>query len=223
MNEVWRVVIVGSHPTSMLGTKLILEEEDELTVLNMVSSSQEGIRVVTELQPDLVLLDYRLPDTTAETVLEQMKQNSPGSDIIVMTDHDGLSLLQALISRGASGILSKQASPFHLMHMIAGLREGVTTLPIEWVKQAIWPLSSNMMSHGGLPLSETETFIMERIVQGITYDKIAIEIEVSRRSIDNYLRKIYVKLGVNTRAQAIEKYALYTHHQGRQMYATITS
>jgi NarL family two-component system response regulator YdfI len=59
---------------------------------------------------------------------------------------------------------------------------------------------------------------MERIVQGITYDKIAMEIQVSRRSIDNYLRKIYVKLGVSTRAQAIEKYALYTR-QGRQIYA----
>ncbi|WP_422657939.1 response regulator [Paenibacillus sp. EC2-1] len=218
MSQVWRVVIVGSHPTSMLGTKLILEEEKQLSVLSMVSSAQEGIRMVGDIQPDLVLLDYRLPDTTAETVLEQMKQISPETHIIIMTDNDGLSLLQALISRGASGLLSKQASPFQLMHMIAGLREGVTTLPLEWVKQAIWPLNSSAMHEGGLPLSETETFIMERIVQGITYDKIALEIEVSRRSIDNYLRKIYVKLGVNTRAQAIEKYALYTH-QGRQMYA----
>lgn len=57
-------------------------------------------------------------------------------------------------------------------------------------------------------MTETEIFIMERIVQGITYDKIAMEISVSRRSIDNYLRKIYVKLGVSTRAQAIEKFAL---------------
>ncbi|WP_054955904.1 response regulator transcription factor [Paenibacillus dakarensis] len=218
MNQVWRVVIVGSHPTSMLGTKLILEEEKELTVLGMTSSAQEGVRLVEEIQPDLVLLDYRLSDATAETVIEPMKLISPKSHVIVMTDNDGLSLLQTLIHRGASGLLSKQASPFQLIHMIAGLREGVTTLPLEWVKQAIWPLASSGLHEGGMPLSETETFIMERIVQGITYDKIALEIEVSRRSIDNYLRKIYVKLGVNTRAQAIEKYALYSH-QGRQMYA----
>lgn len=218
MNQVWRVVIVGCHPTSMLGTKLILEEEKQLRVLGMASTSQEGIKMVGEIVPELVLLDYRLPDTTAETVLEQLKLLSPESHVIVMTDNDGLSLLQVLISRGASGLLSKQASPFQLMHMISGLREGVTSLPLEWVKQGIWPLTTSAMSEGCLPLSETETFIMERIVQGITYDKIALEIEVSRRSIDNYLRKIYVKLGVSTRAQAIEKYALYTH-QGRQMYA----
>ncbi|MNC68320.1 transcriptional regulator MalT [compost metagenome] len=67
-------------------------------------------------------------------------------------------------------------------------------------------------------LTQTEVFIMERIVQGITYDKIAIEIEVSRRSIDNYLRKIYAKLGVSSRAQAIERYALYAR-QRKQLYA----
>ncbi|NMO96013.1 response regulator transcription factor [Paenibacillus lemnae] len=218
MNQVWRVVIVGSHPTSMLGTKLILEEEKDLHVTGMVQTGQEGIRFVEEHSPDMVLLDYRLSDHTADYVLEQMKQVSPSSHVVVMTDNDGLPLLQSLISRGASGILSKQASPFQLIHIISGLREGITALPLEWVRQGIWPLTSSPLSEGGLPLSEMESFIMERIVQGITYDKIALEIEVSRRSIDNYLRKIYVKLGVNTRAQAIEKYALYTR-QGRQMYA----
>lgn len=218
MNQIWRVVIVGSHPTSMLGTKLILEEQKDLYVVAMAQTGQDGIRLVGEYRPDVVLLDYRLSDGTAENVLEHIKLAVPEVHVVVMTDNDGLSLLQTLIGRGASGVLSKQASPFQLIHMISGLREGVTTLPVDWVKQAIWPLTSSAMSEGGLRLSETETFIMERIVQGITYDKIALELEVSRRSIDNYLRKIYVKLGVNTRAQAIEKYALYTR-QGRPVYA----
>ncbi|EHB68005.1 response regulator transcription factor [Paenibacillus lactis] len=218
MNQVWRVVIVGSQPTSMLGTKLILEEERDLTVLGMTSSGTEGMRMVAELLPELVLLDYQLQDQTSEAILEQMKQLSPNTHVVVMTDNDGLPLLQSLVNRGASGLLSKQASTFQLIHMIAGLREGVASLPLEWVKQGIWPLTASAMNEGGLQLSETEAFIMERIVQGITYDKIASEIQVSRRSIDNYLRKIYVKLGVSTRAQAIEKYALYTR-QGRQIYA----
>lgn len=218
MNQIWRVVIVGSHPTSMLGTKLILEEQKDLYVVAMAQTGQEGIRLAGEYRPDVVLLDYRLSDGTAENVLEQIKSAVPEVHVVVMTDNDGLSLLQTLIGRGASGVLSKQSSPFQLIHLMTGLREGVTTLPLDWVKQAIWPLTSSAMSEGGLRLSETETFIMERIVQGITYDKIALELEVSRRSIDNYLRKIYVKLGVNTRAQAIEKYALYTR-QGRPVYA----
>ena len=100
MNQVWRVVIVGSQPTSMLGTKLILEEQQDLLVEGMTSSDSEGLRMVGDLLPDLVLLDYHLSEHTSEAVLEQMKQLSPKTHVVIMTDNDGLPLLQSLISRG---------------------------------------------------------------------------------------------------------------------------
>jgi NarL family two-component system response regulator YdfI len=208
MTKVWRVVIIDSHPTSTLGTKLILEEREELRVTGMAATWDEGLICVTEQQPELVLLDYKMPEGTAETVLEKMKQSSPASHIIVLTDSDGIKLLQSVVNLGGSGILSKQASAAQLMLMIEGLRAGLAVLPMDWLKKGIWQVQQAVIDGAVYHLTETEIFIMERIVQGITYDKIATEISVSRRSIDNYLRKIYVKLGVSTRAQAIEKFAL---------------
>ncbi|GIO62239.1 response regulator [Paenibacillus cellulositrophicus] len=217
MTRVWRVVIIDSHPTSMLGTKLILEERENLKVTGMASTWDEGLVLVIEHQPDLVLLDYQMPEGTAEPLLEKLKSSSPESHVLILTDHDGLKLLHPIIHHGGSGILSKQASASQLMLMIDGLREGFAALPIEWLKQGIWQMQAAPSAEGMFDLTETEIFIMERIVQGITYDKIATEITVSRRSIDNYLRKIYVKLGVSTRAQAIEKFALHSR-QKRAMY-----
>ncbi|MGN7358247.1 response regulator transcription factor [Paenibacillus sp. SAF-054] len=208
MTKVWRVVIVDSHPTSMLGTKLILEEKEELKVTGMASNWDEGLMLVTEQQPELVLLDYQMPEGTAETILEKMSHAAPSSRIIILTDTDGIKLLHSVVNLGGSGILSKQASAAQLMLMIDGLREGLATLPMDWLKNGIWQVQTPVIDGGMYHLTDTEVFIMERIVQGITYDKIATEIAVSRRSIDNYLRKIYVKLGVSTRAQAIEKFAL---------------
>lgn len=208
MTKVWRVVIIDSHPTSMLGTKLILEEREELKVIGTNSTWDEGLMFVMEQQPELVLLDYQMPEGTAEVLLEKMKQLSPKSHIIILTDTDGIKLLHSVMSLGGSGILSKQASAAQLMLMIDGLRAGLATLPMDWLKKGIWQVQLAGADGGLYHLTETEIFIMERIVQGITYDKIATEISVSRRSIDNYLRKIYVKLGVSTRAQAIEKFAL---------------
>ncbi|OZB96383.1 response regulator transcription factor [Paenibacillus sp. XY044] len=217
MTRVWRVVIIDSHPTSMLGTKLILEERENLKVTGMASTWDEGLVLVIEHQPDLVLLDYQMPEGTAEALLDKLKSSSPESHILILTDHDGLKLLQPIIHHGGSGILSKQASASQLMLMIDGLREGFAALPIEWLKQGLWQVQAAPSTEGVFDLTETEIFIMERIVQGITYDKIATEITVSRRSIDNYLRKIYVKLGVSTRAQAIEKFALHSR-QKRAVY-----
>ncbi|WP_379160582.1 response regulator [Paenibacillus sp. sgz5001063] len=218
MMKVWRVIIVGCHPTSMLGTKLILEEGKEIEVVGMFSTWNEAVNTVQQEQPDLVLTDYEMPEGRVEGPLVEMKQSSKESHFIIMTEEEDCDLFQPLMELGASGVLSKGASPRQLLQMINGLREGFLSIPLNWVEKGLRPMTSSRGLDGLLQLTQTEMFIMERIVQGITYDKIALEIEVSRRSIDNYLRKIYVKLEVSTRAQAIEKFALFSR-QKRQMYA----
>ncbi|KUP20927.1 response regulator transcription factor [Paenibacillus sp. DMB5] len=218
MMKVWRVVIVGCHPTSMLGTKLILEEGGELTVLAMHNSWSEGLYSVKELQPDLVLADYQMPEGNVENVLPELKSSCEEAHFIIMTEEEDSELFQPLLELGASGVLSKGASSRQLLLMIGGLREGFLSVPLTWIQKGYRPVTSSRGLDSVMQLTSTEMFIMERIVQGITYDKIALEIEVSRRSIDNYLRKIYVKLDVSTRAQAIEKFALFSR-QNKQIYA----
>lgn len=218
MKKVWRVVIVGCHPTSMLGTKLILEEGGELAVLAMHNSWSEGLQSVKELQPDLVLADYQMPEGNVENVLPELKSSCEEAHFIIMTEEEDSELFQPLLELGASGVLSKGASSRQLLLMIGGLREGFLSLPLTWIQKGYRPVTSSRGLDSVMQLTPTEMFIMERIVQGITYDKIALEIEVSRRSIDNYLRKIYVKLDVSTRAQAIEKFALFSR-QNKQIYA----
>lgn len=218
MMKVWRVVIVGCHPTSMLGTKLILEEGGELTVLAMHNSWSEGQQSVKELQPDLVLADYQMPEGNVENVLPELKSSCEEAHFIIMTEEEDSELFQPLLELGASGVLSKGASSRQLLLMIGGLREGFLSVPLTWIQKGYRPVTSSRGLDSVMQLTPTEMFIMERIVQGITYDKIALEIEVSRRSIDNYLRKIYVKLDVSTRAQAIEKFALFSR-QNKQIYA----
>jgi NarL family two-component system response regulator YdfI len=218
MMKVWRVVIVGCHPTSMLGTKLILEEGGEFEVLGMCSTWSEGMSSVQAFQPDLVLADYQMPEGNVENILPEMKSSAEHSHFIIITDEEDKQLFQPLLELGASGVLSKGASSRQLLLMIESLREGFLSIPLSWIQKGYRPVASQRSLDSVMQLTQTEMFIMERIVQGITYDKIALEIEVSRRSIDNYLRKIYVKLEVTTRAQAIEKYALFSR-QNKQIYA----
>ncbi|OAB46010.1 response regulator transcription factor [Paenibacillus glacialis] len=210
MSLVWRVVILGGQPTSMLGTKLILEEQAYLNVIGMASGITEGILMVKEMQPDLILLDYLWSKGRLEGLLGQIKFQSPGSHVVIISDEEVLLRSQTLLNLGANGMLSQQASPSQLLLLIEGLREGYAFVPLECLNNGTWPVATPRNTHDIFQLSETEVLIMERVVRGITYDKIAREIELSRRSIDNYLQRIYVKLGVSTRAQAIEKFAVYS-------------
>ncbi|GAK38808.1 response regulator transcription factor [Paenibacillus urinalis] len=218
MRKVWQVVLIDIHPTSMLGTKLILEEHQDLLVRAMVSTGEDGLAQVSSLKPDLVLIDYKLPDGNADQFIVEMKQVSPNTHIVVMTDEDNLNLYKRYISLGASGMLSKQSSPMKLIHMISGLREGLASIPLQWLTNDEWSNTVDQELDIHLQLTDMEIFIMERIVQGVTYDKIANEIDVSRRSVDNYLRKIYTKLGVSSRAQAIEQFTLYSKLHKKQQY-----
>lgn len=94
----------------MLGTKLILEEQQDLTVRGMTSTGTEGLELVNIHQPDLILMDYRLPEGQADQYIAQMKNLSAHSHIIILTDEDNVKLFRHLMSLGASGMLSKQAS-----------------------------------------------------------------------------------------------------------------
>ena len=136
MKKVWQVVIIDIHPTSMLGTKLILEEQQDLTVRGMTSTGTEGLDLVNIHQPDLILMDYRLPEGQADQYIAQMKNLSAHSHIIILTDEDNVKLFRHLMSLGASGMLSKQASPSQLIHLISGLREGHVSIPLSWLNSA---------------------------------------------------------------------------------------
>ncbi|MEW4368847.1 response regulator transcription factor [Paenibacillus kandeliae] len=211
MNSTWKVIIIDNHPALMLGTKLILEETNNLSVVGTASSVKEGLKLATRVKPHLILLDDSLPEGNAELYLRQIKRSNEQSHVIVLTGDNNLSLFAGLMSMGASGVLSKESSPAQLLHLISGLRQGLTVIPLSWLSQGVVPVPAQIPTDGYFELSPLEHNIMTQITQGFTYDKIAETIRVSRRSVDNYLRKIYDKLGVGSRAQAIEKYTLYSH------------
>lgn len=211
MEDIWKVIIIDNHPALMLGTKMILEETSNLSVIGTASSVKDGIALVASVQPDLILLDDALPEGSVQSYLRQVKQSSADSHVIVLTSDNHLSLFAGLMSMGASGMLSKESSPAQLLHLISSLRQGSTVIPLSWLHQGVVPIPAEIPTDGYFDLSKIEHTIMIQITQGFTYDKIAYMIRVSRRSVDNYLRKIYNKLGVNSRAQAIEKYTLYSH------------
>lgn len=211
MEDIWKVIIIDNHPALMLGTKMILEETSHLSVIGTASSVKDGVDLVASVQPNLILLDDALPEGSVQSYLRQVKQASTDSHVIVLTSDNHLSLFAGLMSMGASGMLSKESSPAQLLHLISSLRQGSTVIPLSWLHQGVVPIPAEIPTDGYFDLSKIEHTIMIQITQGFTYDKIAYMIRVSRRSVDNYLRKIYNKLGVNSRAQAIEKYTLYSH------------
>jgi DNA-binding NarL/FixJ family response regulator len=203
MNERVKTLIVEDHPLMAGATKYMLEQIDRLEVIGSAGSGKAALELVHEHQPGIVFLDYHLPDGFGSKVAKQIKEIDPNIHIIIFTGIDILELYNNLLEIGVSGVLSKEASEHTIRNIVNCVLDNYTMIPL--------PLYHKMRLTSEKAVAEAvltkdEVQIMTEIVNGATHDQVAELIHASRRSVDNYVRKIYDKYGVKSRVQAIEKF-----------------
>ncbi|MDT2236299.1 response regulator transcription factor [Paenibacillus larvae] len=147
-------------------------------------------------------MDFHLPDMTGLEVASGMMKTHEELKIVIFTGIDFMPILNNLLSLGISGIMSKDSSEEQITNMVNCLIEGQTAISLELFRQ----LQLGKGEDDGTALTDEEINIMNQIIKGATNEQIAEVIHMSKRSVDNYVRKIYDKFGVKSRAQAIEKF-----------------
>lgn len=198
------VVIIDDHPLMAAATKELLEQSLEVTVIASVRTGQEGIDAACTLQPDLVLLDYRLPDMDGSDVAERLSQLQPEIHVVIFSGIDVTAMVPRLVELQVSGIISKESSQHAIIHAVSSVLNGFVVMPRTGVQQFFVPVA--VPGTIEIDLTEDEVSLMSLIVKGCTLEQVADHIHMSKRSVDNYQRKIYDKLGVKGRAQAIEAF-----------------
>ncbi|WP_068773523.1 response regulator transcription factor [Paenibacillus sp. FJAT-26967] len=202
MNNIQQILIVDDHPAMAYGTKFILEQEKDIQVVGVANSGESGIEMMMQLKPSIIFLDFHLPDLTGMEVAVKMREIDETIQIVIFTGIDYMPILNNLLDLGVCGIMSKDSSEEQIRNMMRSLKEGQTVIPISLLHQLRLSQPEDDMSS----LTDEEINIMNQIVKGATNEQIADEIHMSKRSVDNYVRKIYDKFGVKSRAQAIEKF-----------------
>ncbi|MVP00901.1 response regulator [Paenibacillus lutrae] len=202
MNNIQQILIVDDHPAMAYGTKFILEQEKDIQVVGVANSGESGIEMMMKLKPSVIFLDFHLPDLTGMEVAVKMREIDETIQIVIFTGIDYMPILNNLLDLGVCGIMSKDSSEEQIRNMMRSLKEGQTVIPISLLHQLRLSQPEDDMSS----LTDEEINIMNQIVKGATNEQIADEIHMSKRSVDNYVRKIYDKFGVKSRAQAIEKF-----------------
>lgn len=203
MEKPCKVVIVDDHPLMAHATKQLLEQMDNLEVVAIAGTGSGCMQMVQQHQPEMVLLDYQLPDMAGTEIAEQIKKQWPDIHVVIFTGVEIGSLIPKFLEFQVSGIISKGTHHETIKHIIECVADNLVVLPRSGMKQLLLSCSPVWVD---IELSEDEAAIMWMIVKGFTLEQIAEKIHMSKRSVDNYQRKIYDKLGVNGRAQAIETF-----------------
>jgi two-component system competent response regulator ComA len=182
-------------------TRQLLEQVENMEVAGVASDGNSCMELVEQLQPDMVFLDYQLPDMAGTDAAERLKKQWPDVHVVIFTGVDVISLIPRFLELQVSAIISKGTRHDTIKHIVACVLDHQVIIPRSSLEQLLIPAPAPLVE---IELTEDESAIMAMIVRGSTLEQIADKIHMSKRSVDNYQRKIYDKLGVKGRAQAIE-------------------
>lgn len=203
-----RVCLVEDQTLVREGLRSLLELIDDIEVVAEARDGEEAIRVIPEVQPDVVLLDIRMPRKNGLEVLAELKDKGlPPTLVLTTFDEDGL-VLDA-IRAGARGFLLKDVSLEQLASAIRALAAGKTLVQPAVTERMLRSLHRQQADSPDLqlaePLTERETEILRLMAGGHTNREIGEGLHIAEGTVKNHISHILAKLGVRDRTRAVLK------------------
>lgn len=206
------VLLVDDQPLLRMGFRLILEGEADLRIAGEASDGAEAIRLVKELDPDVVLMDVRMPVLDGIEATRAITTSGSRARIIILTTFDVDEYAFAGLQAGASAFLLKDAVPSDLVHAVRVVASGdavvaprVTQRLLEtYVRGAARPVPSAPAPDPLLAeLTPRETEMLEAMAEGLSNAEIAHRYFLSEATVKTHVRRILTKLHLRDRVQAV--------------------
>jgi two-component system nitrate/nitrite response regulator NarL len=195
-----RVMVVDDHPVVRDGVALLLRSEPALVVVGSAETGRAALDRAPELNPDLVLLDLRLPDMLAPEIVAGLRDVVPRARVVVFTAHGDHHGVQAALDAGAHGALLKDAAATDL---VAALRRVLRGERVTDPRTVPGGTSRDALARSGLTRREYE--VLRLAAQGRTNPEIAESTGLARNTVKTYLQSALHKLGARNRVEAIGK------------------
>jgi DNA-binding NarL/FixJ family response regulator len=191
-----RVLIADDHRLMVAGIRRALEDEEEIEVVGEASTGAAVLPLVGRTDPDVVLLDIRMPKMDGLTVLEQVRARYPRVKVVMLSVFADPEHIQMALSRGASGYIVKTINPRDLASALRQAVEGC-------VYHAIGlPEVTEESEARAAGLTEREVAILKAVALGLSNQAIGRELWVTEQTVKFHLTNIYRKLGVANRTEA---------------------
>jgi DNA-binding NarL/FixJ family response regulator len=212
------VLLADDQPLLRRGFRMILEAEDDLTVVAEAGDGAEAIELARRCQPDVVLMDIRMPGTDGIEATRQITASEPGVRVLVLTTFDVDEYAFGALRAGASGFLLKDVRPGELVAAVRTVASGdavvsprVTRRLLEEYAQVLpasgGPQAGRNPQAGRYPqlatLTEREREVLAAVAQGLSNTEIAASLFVSETTVKSHVGRILAKLGLRDRVQIV--------------------
>lgn len=194
-----RLVIVDDHPVVRDGLRGMFASAQEFEVVGDVSDGSEAIAVIDRLDPDVVLMDLRMPGGGGVDAIEELTRRRARCHVLVLTTYDTDRETLAAIEAGATGYLLKDAPRDDLFTAVRATAAGESVLSPTVASRVV----SRVRTPATEPLSSREREVLRLVASGTQNREIAESLFVSVATVKSHLAHVYDKLGVKDRAAAV--------------------
>jgi DNA-binding NarL/FixJ family response regulator len=212
-----KVLLIDDHEVVRAGLKALIDSQDDMTVVGEAGTAEEGLRRVGYDEPDVVVLDVRLPDGSGVEACREMRERFPDVKVLMLTSFADEEALMAAILAGASGYVLKRIKSEELVDDIRRVGDGESLLDPEMTDRLFRRLRTGSDEDPLLgKLTGQERTIVDHIAAGLTNKQIAEEMFLAEKTVKNYVSNVLAKMGMSRRSEAAAYVARVEAEKGSQ-------
>ncbi|MGB4782783.1 response regulator [Candidatus Methylomirabilis sp.] len=203
------VLIADDNTLFREGLRMLLAQEPAISVVGEAADGLQAIRLAEALQPDILLLDIRMPGLGGIEALPQIREKSPGTKVLILSGFSEGELMAKALQLGAKGYLSKLLTHRDLIRAIRATYAGEVWAERKVLSEVLESLRQKMQEKN-LPLSDMQETLTDReheivkwVIQGMTNKEIATRLGISDKTVKTHLSNIFNKLKISRRLQLV--------------------
>lgn len=201
-----RVVLADDHAVVRKGIRDFLEEDGDIQVIAEAGDGAKVKELLTTLQPDVAVLDVRMPHATGIEVTRWIREQKLPIKVVILTAYDDDPFVVAAMQAGANGYVMKSAEADDITAAVRAVYRGQSAIAPEIAQKVLTHLVGSQTSATlDEPLTDRERDILQWAARGLTNKGIGAKLSISDRTVQGHLANIYAKLGVNSRTEAVTK------------------
>lgn len=198
------VVIADDHAIVRGGLRVLIHDDPQLELVGEASGGTEALDLVSQLHPDILVLDLSMPDIDGITVTRRIKTGGYDTRILILTVHEDEGLLREAVRAGASGYVLKRAAENELINAIHTVWQGKLYVdPVLMMSLLTEPPVKIPPPTNDIPLTGRELEVLKFIAQGYTNKQISEELMISTRTVESHRASLLEKLNLRSRVELV--------------------